>query len=252
MVSKAHQWLGSVASLTPLSPRMIKLILTISGENPLWFRAGQYALLSRPGGLSYAYSFATPPVEEAGNHRKNQVEFHIARGQPTHDGEFLNQLAMGDPIIINGPFGHAYYRDHHHGPALGLAGGSGLGPIKCIAEQALSNPSHQPFYLYHGARKPEDLYLDHHLRLLSDRHTHFHYVATLSDVSSLDPLSQYSAAPNWRMGTVCDCVATDFKDLSNWKAYIAGPSGMIETACQLLQERGLDDENMHSDALQNH
>jgi ferredoxin-NAD(P)+ reductase (naphthalene dioxygenase ferredoxin-specific) len=201
---------------------------------PLAFTAGQYARITFPGAPPRDYSMANRPGEP-------ELEFHIRRvpgGAATARIHAL--LKLGDPVIVEGPFGSSYLREKHIGPILCVAGGSGLAPIKSIVETALANGMKQPIHLYFGARRERDLYVVDHLERLAVRHSNLIFKPVLSEAPQ---------QPQWRTGFVTDAVGQDLPDLDGWKAYVAGPPAMVEAAMQLASARGLRPQDLHADVF---
>lgn len=210
------------------------LRLAIRGGGPFDYSPGQYAQVAFPGLPARDYSMATPPAGDT-------LEFHIrlvAGGAVTPF--VLNDLRPGMRAKVSGPLGTAHYRARHKGPILALAGGSGLAPIKAIVEAALAGGASQPIRLYFGVRDERDLYLEEHFRGLAERHSNLRFVPVLSEPS---------AATRRRTGFLADAVAADLGDLDGWKAYLAGPPIMVETATATLRKKGLRRQDCHADAF---
>ena len=211
-----------------------RIQLAIDEDVPLVFAAGQYARLTFPGAPTRDYSMASRPGER-------ELEFHIRRvpgGAATH--HIHAQLRVGDPVLVEGPFGSSYLREQHTGPILCIAGGSGLAPIKGIVEAAIAGGLKQPIHVYFGARNTRDLYLVDHFEDLAQRYPNLTFTPVLSD-------AQLEA--RWRSGFVTDAVAKDLLDFDGWKAYVAGPPPMVEAAMQICTARGLQSEDLHADVF---
>ena len=132
------------------------LSLDIESGGPFDFTARQYAALAFEGLPARDFSMASRPGAE-------RLEFHIrlvAGGQVTR--HVLDTLRIGDPVSVTGPMGTAHYRANHRGPILLVAGGSGIAPIKSIADTALAGGARQDMFLYFGARAERDVYLEEH------------------------------------------------------------------------------------------
>lgn len=206
----------------------------IGGGDPLAFTAGQYARLTFPDAPTRDYSMASAPG-------KQELEFHIRQvpgGAATQRIHAL--LKLGDPVLVEGPFGSSYLREKHAGPILCVAGGSGLAPIKGIVEAAIAHGMKQPIHVYFGARSDRDLYLVDHFESLAQRHPNVAFTPVLSDA----PLEA-----RWRTSFVTDAVAQDLQNFDGWKAYVAGPPPMVEAAMQIVTERGLRPEDLHADVF---
>ncbi|MFO2462739.1 2Fe-2S iron-sulfur cluster-binding protein [Pseudomonas sp. 15FMM2] len=204
------------------------------GAKPLDFTAGQYARLTFPSGPSRDYSMASQPGARV-------LEFHIRRVPGGDASERIHALLkVGDPVLVEGPFGSSYLREQHAGPILCVAGGSGLAPVKGIVETALAHGMKQPIHVYFGARSERDLYFVEHFEGLVRRHPNLAFTPVLSDDSLLT---------RWRTGFVTDVVARDLDDFDGWKAYVAGPPLMVEAAMQICTAGGLRSEDLHADVF---
>ena len=210
-----------------------RIRLVSDGVDPLAFTAGQYARLTFPGAPTRDYSMASAPGER-------EFEFHIRRVPGGAATQRIHELLkLGDPVMVEGPFGSSYLREQHAGPILCVAGGSGLAPIKGIVEVAIAHMK-QPIHVYFGARSDRDLYLVDHFEGLAQRHPNLTFTPVLSEA----PLGA-----RWRTGFVTDAVAQDLQDLDGWKAYVAGPPPMVEAAMQMGRARGLRPEDLHADVF---
>ena len=200
------------------------------------FRAGQYARVDFDGQQPRFYSLANCPDDDC-------FEFHVRDSGADRVGDFiLHRLQRGASARVTGPFGEAWLREHHAGPILAVAGGSGLAPIKSVIETALRRGMPQDIYLYAGARDEADVYLDEHFIDLTRRHPRLRYVTVLSAPGP-------QVATGRRVGLVSDAVADDFEDLSGFKAYIAGPLPMVTATVAVLRARGIEDADIHADAF---
>ncbi|KDR88455.1 hypothetical protein K538_27640, partial [Agrobacterium tumefaciens GW4] len=127
----------------------------------------------------------------------------------------------------------------HCGPILGIAGGSGLAPVKAVVEAALATGRERPVHVYFGARAERDLYMLDRFGDLVARHGNLSFVPVLSHEEHADI----------RCGYVGAAVADDFDDLDGWKAYIAGPPAMIEATVPQLLARGMRTADIHADVF---
>ena len=212
----------------------IKLIrVRLDDRAAFTFKAGQYARLFYPSAPTRDYSFASRPDDEL-------VEFHVRRVPGGAASQRIwTRATIGDCVAIEGPLGAAFLRDKHSGPILGIAGGSGLAPVKAVAETALAKGMGQPIRIYFGARSERDLYLLDRFAALTERHANLSFVPVLSDDSGA----------GFRPGYVSDAVAADLGDLDGWKAYLAGPPAMVDVAGPMLLERGLRAADIHADVF---
>jgi len=231
-----------VAEIANLTHDILRLRLEIVAGGPFTFSAGQYAQLELPvaPGISRDYSMANRPDQPL-------LEFHVrvmAGGSVSH--RIATALKVGDIVKVSGPMGTSYLRAQHPGPMLCIAGGSGLAPVKSIAETALASGLAQPVHLYFGVRAERDIYFERELAGLQERHVNCRAHIVLSGPGATS--SSGTLLPR-RLGLVTDAVASDFASLAGFKAYFAGPPPMVDAAIALVKARGIGLRDIHADAF---
>ncbi|MHC1550799.1 2Fe-2S iron-sulfur cluster-binding protein [Phyllobacterium sp. K27] len=200
---------------------------------PLLFVAGQYAQVGFSGVPLRSYSMANC-------HGDDGLEFHIRRVPGGITSEHVHSaLTIGDKATLEFPLGSSFLRQHHSGPILCIAGGSGIAPIKSIVKTALAHGMKQPIHAYFGVRAERDLYLVEHFTALARRHPNLTFAPVLSEAQSTQ----------FRRGFVTQAVAEDLSDLDGWKAYVSGPPPMVDAAMEVAFARGLRKEDMHADVF---
>ena len=223
-----------VIGLEDLTHDIKRVGLEIVSGGPFDFSAGQYAALRVSGLPARDFSLASRPDEPV-------LEFHVRHMTGGAASRYIvRSLALGETVRLEGPFGSAHLREHHTGPILASARGSGLAPIKSIVETALRRGARQPIHLYFGVRDERDLYLEDHFTALAAAHPNLRFTPVLSE--PLLPTAR-------RRGFVHEAVAADLGDLDGAKAYIAGPPVMVEAATATLLNAGLHRQDIHADAF---
>ena len=96
----------------------------------------------------------------------------------------------------------------------------------------------QDIHLYFGVRDEDDLYLEDRFRALARRHANLRFVPVLSEPAQ---------ATQRRTGLLDEAVAADFGRLAGFKAYVAGPTTMVEAAVKRLAAKGLAADDIHAD-----
>lgn len=224
---------GFVTWLEDLTHDIRLVRIATQDREALHFAAGQYAQVSFNGAPARSYSMAN---QQGGD----SLEFHIRRVPGGAASEHVHiALSIGDKAELELPLGSSFLRQHHSGPILCIAGGSGLAPIKSIVDTALSHGMKQPIHVYFGVRAPRDLYLVEHFQALARQHANLAFTPVLSEA----PSAQH------RSGYVTQAVEEDLADLNGWKAYVAGPPPMVDAAMQAAFARGLRREDMHADVF---
>ena len=83
-------------------------------------------------------------------------------------------------MLLSGPYGSFTAPPGESGPVLFLAGGSGLAPVRALAEAALRHRTRAPVVLFFSARTQQDLIDDERFRSWQRRHPGFRYLRTLT------------------------------------------------------------------------
>ncbi len=118
---------GAIATVEDATHDIKLIRVRLDHRGGFTFKAGQYARFLYPGAPSRDYSVASRPDEEL-------VEFHVRRVPEGATSQLISaRAAIGDRVAIEGPLGSAFLREKHSGPILGIAGGSGLAPVKAVA-----------------------------------------------------------------------------------------------------------------------
>jgi ferredoxin-NAD(P)+ reductase (naphthalene dioxygenase ferredoxin-specific) len=87
-------------------------------------------------------------------------------------------------------------------------------------------------------RDERDIYLEERFIALARQYPNFSFVTVLSEPAA--PTSR-------RQGFLSSALRQDFRDLSGWTAYLAGPPVMVETCEAVLFDLGLARDRFHAD-----
>ena len=229
---------GAVTGQHLVTPDIMRL--TIELEDRLEFTAGQYAELhfaefSGPR----SYSFADAPSQVEGN----SLTFFV-RHVP--GGEFTDWLfdadRTGEPLTVTGPLGNLWLRPSQV-PALCVAGGSGLAPLKAMLAQAVHGAAvGRDVVLVFGARRRHDLYcLEEFDALAAARKGSFDQHLILSEEPE-------DSGWTGERGFVTDAVATlppEFLRLCD--VYTCGPPAMIDALEEAVYSVRTDSGFFHAD-----
>ena len=194
---------------------------------PACFSAGQYALLYLPGVTgARAYSMSNAPLAEG---KGDAVWRFVVRRTPTGNGSrsLFEQLRFGDTVELDGPYGHAYFREALPRPVVCIGGGSGLAPMVSIARAALAEPGIPQVHFFYGGRSQADLGA---IRLMDD-------LADQPRLRLTIALSAPEAEPAWEGAT--GFIHTQLESrldqpLTDYEYYFAGPPAMADAVQTLL------------------
>lgn len=145
-----------VLSNHPVTP-VIRELQLAPGTRAMSYRAGQYALL---GDTAHrlpprSYSIANAPRADG---RVSLLVTRFPEG-PT-SGWVHDVLQSGDEVSLAGPYGTFGPGDDRDGPILLLAAGSGLAPIRALAEALLADKPARRVTLFFSVRTAADT-IDH-------------------------------------------------------------------------------------------
>jgi ferredoxin-NADP reductase/ferredoxin len=213
------------------APDLVELRVEL--DEPLSFRAGQYAEFSLDTGERRSYSLVNPPSSG------REMTFCIKRVQNGVFSTVLDRIVPGSELQLEAPFGTMFLRDNGR-PVIAAAIGSGIAPILSILTDAAEHNRDIPIQFYYGARCASDLvYLDEIARL-STRLTEFRFIPCLSQGAA-------DTVPNGRSGRVTRVIAEDIRDASPYDAYLCGAPEMCDAVGRLLEAKGLPQARIHAD-----
>ena len=222
---------GTLTALEDVARDVRRLLVEL--DEPLEFSAGQYAEITVPGaGVSRQYSMANPPS------RSRVLEFHVKRtpGGIASDGWVFGNLQLGDRIHLTGPLGQFGVHQRQEEPAILIAGGTGLAPLKSVVEHALEHELVPELHLYHGGRGREDLYDEDFFRDLAASTDRFHYRPCLSEDAGTGGEAT---------GLVTDVVLEDFPTCKGFSGYLCGPPAMVQAGVRALKRRRMAPKRIH-------
>jgi CDP-4-dehydro-6-deoxyglucose reductase len=220
-----------------LTHDIMEVRLKLPAAERLQFLAGQYIEVILKDGRRRAFSIANSPLHD------DFLSLHI-RYVP--GGEFtehvFQDLKAKEIWNFEGPLGNFYLRDSDR-PAILVAGGTGLGPIKAMLETAFEEGIDRDFHLFFGVRARRDLYLTETLDQWQAEHPNFRWTPALSSPEAEDA--------DWGgdTGHINEVIPRYYNDLSGHEGYLAGPPPMVEAATATLQELGIPGDRLFSDAF---
>lgn len=221
-----QDYAGTVVSLEDIARDTKRIVIEL--DRDLDFNAGQYLKFQVPGaGVDRTYSIASPPTE------KRLLEFHIRRtaGGVATDGWIFRSLTVGDQMPVSGPYGRFVLHVGDDRPAVLVAGGTGLAPIKSMIRHGLENNAYDGHLtLYQGARTQEWLYdVEEFQRLEKEYPDRFSYRPCLSE----------ETAEGFSSGLVTAVIETEHDTLRGHAGYLCGPPPMVDAALKTLMGKRL-------------
>ena len=229
-----------VVTSRDLSPTVRSITLELLGDESFAFEPGQYLDLFVPtqSGLVFKrpYSIASAPSAAVGPTR---LEIAVTRVEgPTSAA--LHGLAKGTRLDVEGPRGSFVRRDPGD-PALFVATGTGLAPLRAMIAAALREPSGPPMALVFGCRTQEDILWRAELEAWRREHARFRLDVTLSR-----PDAQWTGRRGYVQTHLAEVLADLREGGGSPRAYVCGVSTMVLDVVDVLERRcELERERIH-------
>ncbi|WP_242606923.1 ferredoxin reductase family protein [Protofrankia symbiont of Coriaria ruscifolia] len=191
----------------------------LPGQFLLWRFAARGHVVS-----AHPYSLSAPPqphrlritVKAAGDHSRA-----------------IAHLRPGTPVVAEGPFGHFTAEHATRGKALLIGGGSGIGPVRALAEDLADRGD--DVVVVHRASRASDLALRRELEeLAGDGRLVLHRVVGSRRDLGYDPLEARfldAAVP----------------DVTERDVFVCGPTGMTHAVVRALRGLGLCSDQIHTE-----
>ncbi|MFI0408715.1 globin domain-containing protein [Actinomadura sp. 3N508] len=238
-------WLAEVAAHDRRAGDLA--VLTLRPERPLPFLPGQRVSVQTPRWprVWRPYWIANAPRSDG------MLRLHVrARPAGWVSGALVRHTAPGDTVLL-GPAAGSMTLDRDSGRGLLLiGGGTGLAPMKALAEQALSSGPGRDVHLLVGARDGRDLYDLEELRLLESAYPRLRLTTVLSRPP--EPHDAPGRAPGSPQGRLPDVLPCFLDRLPHWEdldAYVAGPAPFVRSTATALQRHGMPLSRIHHDLL---
>ena len=195
-----------------------------------------------------AYSMANYPEEEG----IIMLNVRIASPPPSRIDEvpagemssWIFNLKPGDKATISGPFGEFFAKDTDH-EMIFIGGGAGMAPMRShIFDQLIRLNSNRKISFWYGARSlRETFYADHFDRLQAE-HENFEWHLALSDPTPEDEWTGYTGFIH---NVLFENYLKDHPTPEDCEYYMCGPPMMNAAVIDMLQELGVEDENIMLD-----
>lgn len=220
-----------VLSNTLVTPVICDLWLA-PGADPLRFRAGQYVLLGDTDWRvpQRSYSVASAPRPDG------RLSLLVTRVEGGPTSTWAHRLQPGDEVLLEGPYGLFTTAPERTGPLLLLGAGSGLAPLRALAEAVLREAPGRPVTLFFSCRSAADRIGADQLAAWQADHPQFRYLETLTrDVT----------AP--RHGRLPPQLGQALGDLTGWEIFASGPSGFVVACAEAAQALGAAATDIHTE-----
>ncbi len=213
----------------PLSPRVVGMSFLAS--QPFARAAGQYVALTLDEGTTHAFSIASPFTER----EPERFEIAVARGTTA---AALLELPLGASVAATGPSGSLVWKGD--APALLVATGTGLSPLRAMVLEQLESSAREPLALLFGCRDATEELWGAELGALQRQHARFRFLPTHS---------QPAVGHTGRVGRVQSYLPEVVRELGpGLRAYLCGHTPMVNDCTLQLLELGIAPERVHGES----
>ncbi len=225
---------ATITSLHALTPDVLRVRLVCDAA--FEFRPGQYVTLIRDNSLARSYSIASLAEER-------EIELHVRRIPDGRMSSWLYQEARpGARVHLQGPSGECFYVSGREEQSILLIGtGTGLAPLYGIVRDALEAGHRGPIHLFHGARRPEGLYLSDELTEMAAVHNNFTYVPAVMEAEA--------PAAAVEVGSLDGIVTRRLPNLTGWRGFVCGDPALVRALKKKLFLGGMAMRDIYADAF---
>jgi len=204
------------------------------------FRAGQHAdfvfahwCIGSESDNSRTFSLASPPLD------KRPVMIAM-RMRKTVFKTALKAAALGTKFIVSRPRGSFTLHRDITRPAVFLAGGIGITPIRSILQQAKQERLPHKLYLFYSNREADDAAFIEELQIMAVRNPNFTLIPTVTGHKTM-------AWPYEKGHINREMLTRYLLGINGPIYYIAGPSGMVTAMTELLASSGVSEDDMRTE-----
>ncbi len=211
--------------------------LTLDVGEPLAWAPGQWVSLRMPVGdapLSRSYSIASPPRGDG------RFELIVTRVPGGAGSGWLHAMQPGDTVEVADPTGFFTLPDPLAAPALFVATGTGLAPLRAMLLASLARGDAAPVTLLFGVRTAADLLYADELRALEAAHPRFRFCPTLSRADDA-----WTGRRGYVQGHVPELAAALGEGCEAW---VCGLNDMVKAVRAVLKESlGFARQRIHTE-----
>ncbi|XOV81993.1 MAG: NADH:ubiquinone reductase (Na(+)-transporting) subunit F [bacterium] len=193
-----------------------------------------------------AYSMANYPEE------KGILKFNIRIASPPPGmdvpagkmSSYVFNLKPGDHLTVFGPYGEFFVQDT---PAekIWIGGGAGMAPLRSqIFDELLRKHSTTKMSYWYGARSLREMFYTEELDKLAAEHDNFEWHVALSDPL---PEDDFDGHVGFIHQVVLENYLKDHPAPEDCEYYLCGPPPMTAAVLQMLEDLGVEPENIRLD-----
>jgi Na+-transporting NADH:ubiquinone oxidoreductase subunit F len=205
------------------------------------YRSHVYAPVTR------AYSMANWPGEKG----IIKLNVRIASPPPGSDSlppgqvsSYIFNLQPGDEVTIAGPFGE-FFMDDSDSEVMLIGGGAGMAPLRShVFDLFKGKRTKRKVSFWYGGRSLREVFYDDEFNALAEEFDNFTFHLALSDPQPEDNWNGYTGYIHL---VVLENYLQDHQAPEDINYYLCGPPMMNKAIFEMLEELGVEKENIHFD-----
>ena len=163
---------------------------------------------------------------------------------PGQVSSYIFDLKPGDPVSIAGPFGEFYIKETQN-EMVYIGGGAGMAPLRShIYELFKERQTSRKVSFWYGARSLREMFYVEDFDRLASENENFDWKVALSDPLSEDNWEGYTGFIHQ---VVLDNYLQNHPAPEDCEYYICGPPLMLQAVLQMLDDLGVEPENIAFD-----
>lgn len=154
----------------------------------------------------------------------------------------LKAVPLGTELTLDAPYGSFTLHNNAAIPAVFLSGGIGVTPIRSIILQALRDGVQRDIFVFSSNKTAQDAAFMDDLSQSRKGGPRYTFVSTMTDVKD------WSGSENSEIGFINKVMLSKYiNDLTVPIYYLCGPQSMVAAMRKLLNEAGVDDDNIRTE-----
>jgi ferredoxin-NADP reductase len=154
----------------------------------------------------------------------------------------LRTMKPGAELMLDGPYGSFTLHNNSNIPAVFLSGGIGVTPVRSIVLQAAHAKLPHKIFLFDSNHRPEDAAFLDELVEAHEVNQNYTFIGTMTK------MEKSSRAWHGETGYINRAMFLKYiNDLALPIYYIAGPQAMVKAMREILNEAGVNDDNIRTE-----
>ncbi len=198
--------------------------------------------------VTRAYSMANYPGEEGIIKLNVRIASPPPRGPlgipPGQASSYIFNLKEGDDVTISGPYGD-FFIEESDSEMIYLGGGAGMAPLRShIFELFKARDTRRKVSFWYGGRSLQEVFYADEFEEIAREYENFEFHVALSDPL---PEDNWEGKVGFIHQVLYDSYLKDHPAPEDINYYMCGPPMMVSAVLDMLDNLGVEKENIHFD-----